>query len=164
MALEWKKKEPAMIKITVKYTTCLFPCIYSADIFSVFGNMIIHWWARLAIYWKTDDWHLASDMVNSYTHWTACTNADRVSDVVLISTQWQQGIRDYSIVKLTSELEFIGIRASFKNITCLDWSLTNQKVDRTGPHTCYMHVWQDCLSFYWMSSFLRWLAGLKHRK
>lgn len=74
VALEEKKKERAVIKITVKYTACLSPSIYSADIFSMFGNMIIHWWARLAIYWKTDDWHLASNMDNSYTHWTACTN------------------------------------------------------------------------------------------
>lgn len=29
-----------MIKITVKYTTSLFPTIYSEDVFSVYGNMI----------------------------------------------------------------------------------------------------------------------------
>lgn len=74
-----RKKKPAMIKISVKYATCLSPRIYSAHIFSVFGNMIIHWGARLAIYWKTDDWHLTSNMDNSYTHWAACTKADKRS-------------------------------------------------------------------------------------
>lgn len=60
--------------------------------------------------------------------------------MVLMSTQQQQEIRDCSIVNLTSELEFIGIRAAFKNLMCLDWSLTNQEVSKTVLHTCYMHV------------------------
>lgn len=60
--------------------------------------------------------------------------------MVLMSTQRQQEIRDCGIVKLTSELELVRIRAAFKNITCLDWSLMNQKVSKTVLRTCYMHV------------------------
>lgn len=60
--------------------------------------------------------------------------------MLLMSTQRQQEIRDCGIVKLTSELELVGIKAAFKNITCLDWSLTNQKVSKIVLRTCYMHV------------------------
>lgn len=126
MALEIKKKkkkkEPAMIK-SLTNILCLSFSVCSACIFSAFRNMIIHWWARLTILYKTDDWHLASNMDSSYPHWAACTNADRESDMMLISMQWQQEIRGTNIVMLTSELELTRSRAAFKNLTCLDWWL-----------------------------------------
>lgn len=51
MALE-KKKQPTMIKIIVKYSSCLPSNVYSARIFSAAGNVIIQWWAGLAVCWK----------------------------------------------------------------------------------------------------------------
>lgn len=140
--------EPVVIRITVKYTTSLSSRVYSANIFSVFGNMIFYWWVRLAIHCKTDNWHLASNMNSSYPHWAAPTNADRESDMVLICTQWQQKIRDCNTVKLTSELEFRKNKAAFKNLTSLDLSLTNQKVLKTAFCLCVisMHDNTSCLS------------------
>lgn len=114
--------EPVLIKITVKCTTSLSSSLYSANIFSVFGNMIFHWWVRLTVHCKTDNWHLASNISSSYPHWAAPTNADRESDMVLICIQWQQKIRDCNTMKLTSELKFRENKAAFKNLTWRIWA------------------------------------------